>query len=107
MNRQEELDFLGFALKRARAGQGQVVAVVGEPGVGKSRLLREFSERCRGQGWRVLATEGLPGGELRSYLPIVQLLRARFAIDDRDDASAIFYWNRAQGRKKGTLTKSS
>ena len=60
--RQEELDFLGCALKRAHAGQGQVVAVVGEPGVGKSRLLAEFSRICRAEGWRVLASEALPGG---------------------------------------------
>ena len=70
VDRHDELEFLGFALKRARAGQGQVVAVVGEPGVGKSRLLDELT---RAEPRAGLATcspaTALPGGELPSYAP--------------------------------------
>ena len=86
VDRQDELDFLEFALKRAHAGHGQVVAVVGEPGVGKSRLLVEFGARCRADGWQVLAAEAPPGGELSSHLSVVQLLRAQFSLDDPTDA---------------------
>jgi len=47
VGRNAELDQLRYALERARAGHGQVVAVVGEPGVGKSRLCWEFSQLLR------------------------------------------------------------
>jgi predicted ATPase len=56
VNRHDELEFLGLALKRTRTGQGQVVAVVGEPGVGKSRLLNELTRRSADQGWRIRGT---------------------------------------------------
>jgi predicted ATPase len=52
------------------------------------RLLAEFSARSHGQGWDVLASEALPGGELASYSTIVQLLRGRFAIDEGAGAAA-------------------
>ncbi|MEK7879963.1 MAG: adenylate/guanylate cyclase domain-containing protein, partial [candidate division NC10 bacterium] len=42
VGRQQELDLLQRCLERARAGRGQVVGIVGEPGVGKSRLVYEF-----------------------------------------------------------------
>ena len=75
--------------------------MVGEAGVGKSRLLGEFSARSRGQGWHVLGSEALPGGELVSYAPVVQLLRARFELDERagDVATrdAVEAWIRGQG----------
>src|SRR4029434_2058272 len=50
VGREPELDYLRQALARVRAGHGQVVAVVGEPGVGKSRLYWEFSQSHRAQG---------------------------------------------------------
>src|SRR5262249_56059017 len=70
VGRDRELDALHQGLERARAGHGQLVAVVGEPGVGKSRLVYEFLQSHRTQGWRVLgsasvsyrnATPDLPG----------------------------------------------
>ncbi len=69
--------------------------------MGKSRLLAEFSARSRGQGWDVLPSAALPGGELSSYGPIVQLLRARFAVDERRAAAgpirdAVAAWIAAQ-----------
>ena len=51
------------ALDKARAGQGQVVAVVGEPGVGKSRLLWEFIHSHRTQGWLVLESSSVSYGK--------------------------------------------
>jgi tetratricopeptide (TPR) repeat protein len=74
--------------------------VVGEAGVGKSRLLGEFSARSRGQGWHLLGSEALPGGELVSYGPIVQLLRARFELYERAGVAstqeAVAAWIRDQ-----------
>ena len=101
VNRHDELEFLGLALKRARTGQGQVVAVVGEPGVGKSRLLHELMRRSADQGWRILAGEALPGGELRSYAPVAQLLRARLGVGEDEPAdqvaAALTAWTDAEG----------
>jgi len=54
VGRDRELDELHQALERARAGHGQVVAVVGEPGVGKSRLYWEFTHAQGVQGWQIL-----------------------------------------------------
>src|SRR5713101_6132626 len=56
VGRQTELDVLQRALTQTGAGQGQVVALVGEAGVGKSRLVYECIHSHRTQGWRVLET---------------------------------------------------
>jgi tetratricopeptide (TPR) repeat protein len=66
-----------------------VLALVGEPGVGKSRLLAEVTRQSRAEGWRVLACQTTPGGELTSYLPIVQLLRAGLHIAVGDDPTTV------------------
>ena len=50
VGRSEEMAVLEAALERAQGGQGQVVGVVGEAGVGKSRLCLEFVRRCRSRG---------------------------------------------------------
>jgi tetratricopeptide (TPR) repeat protein len=88
VGRQDELELLGLALERARAGQGQVVAVVGEPGVGKTRLLGEVAERCGTEGWLVLVAETAAGGELTSYRVAGQLLRACFGLDEHPEPRA-------------------
>ena len=67
------------------AGGGQLVAVSGEPGIGKSRLLYEFSSGLLTEGWRVLETGAVSYTQATPYLPIRDLLRAYFQIDDQDD----------------------
>ena len=62
VGRARELDGLGAALERAGAGRGQVVALVGEAGVGKSRLLRELTHSPRTGSWLVLETGSVPSG---------------------------------------------
>ena len=84
VGREPELDYLRQALARVRAGHGQVVAVVGEPGVGKSRLYWEFSHSHRAQGWLILESGSVSYGKATSYLPIIELLRAYFAIEPAD-----------------------
>ena len=54
VGRDAELETLRRALEQAGGGHGQVVALVGEPGVGKSRLVWEFTHSHRTQGWLVL-----------------------------------------------------
>ena len=89
VGRDAELDRLRQALERARAGHGQVVALVGEPGVGKSRLFWEFTHSHRTQGWLMGEAAAVSYGKLTPYLPVVELLRRYFQIDERDDARRI------------------
>ena len=89
VGRQAELAALHQALEQAGAGHGQVVAVVGEPGVGKSRLFAEFLASPLTEGWRILESHTVSYGQATPYLPIRALLKAYAQIDDRDDARAI------------------
>ena len=89
VGRDSEVDQLRQALERAQAGHGQVVAVVGEPGVGKSRLYWEFTHSHRAQGWLILEASSLSYGKATAYLPVIDLLKAYFRIDGRDDTRTI------------------
>ncbi len=62
----------------AGAGHGQVVAVVGEPGVGKSRLFWEFTHSHRIDGWLLLESGSVSYGKATPYLPVIDLLAAYF-----------------------------
>ena len=81
-----ELEHLRQALARAGAGQGQVVAGVGEAGVGKSRLLYEFTRSHHTHGWLLLASNSVSYGKATAYLPVLDLLKGYFQIEPRDDA---------------------
>jgi hypothetical protein len=85
IGRHRELDHLHQALLWAGSGHGQVVALVGEPGVGKSRLVEESLHSSRTQGWVVLESHGLSYGQATPYLPVLKLLKAYCGIDARDD----------------------
>ena len=89
VGRDAELDHLHRVLELARQGWGQVAAIVGEPGVGKSRLTSELAHSPHAGGWRVLEASSVSHGTTTSYLPVVELLRRYFSIDARDTASAI------------------
>jgi len=89
VGRDSELDQLRQALERARAGHGQVVAVVGEPGVGKSRLYWEFTHSHRTEGWLIVESGSVSYGKATAYLPVIDLLRAYFQIEPRDEARKI------------------
>ena len=75
MGREAELERLGRALERAGAGNGQVVGVVGEAGVGKSRLVWELVHSPRTAGWLVLEATCAPYGPPTAHQPIVLLAR--------------------------------
>lgn len=84
VGREREVESLGLAATRARSGHGQVVALVGEAGVGKSRIFLEFARSLAAQGWLILEGESLSYGKATSYLPLIDLLRKYFQIQDRD-----------------------
>jgi class 3 adenylate cyclase len=85
VGRDAEIELLRQALGRASEGHGQVVAVVGEPGVGKSRLVWEFTHSHRSQGWLVLETASVSYGKATTYFPVIELLRSYFGVEPRDD----------------------
>jgi len=88
VGRERELGALVDAFERARAGQGQVAFLVGEAGIGKSRLLLELRRRVGdGAAWQ----EGhcLSFGKTMTFHPLVDLLRRQFAIGETDSETAI------------------
>ena len=89
VGRDPELEQLRRAQQLASDGHGQVVAVVGEAGVGKSRLVYEFTHSHRLQGWLVLESASVSYGKATSYLPVIDLLKGYFKIQDRDDLREI------------------
>jgi len=89
VGRDAELEQIGHALDLAGQTHGQVVAVVGEPGVGKSRLFWELTHSHRVHGWLILETASLSYGKATAYLPLIELLRRYFVIDSRDDSRKI------------------
>ncbi len=89
VGRTGEITQITQALERAQAGHGEVVALVGEPGVGKSRLVWEFVHSHRVQGWLALEAGSVSYGKATAYRPVIDLLKAYFQIEDRDDARRI------------------
>jgi class 3 adenylate cyclase/predicted ATPase len=85
VGRADEFETVCRAQARAEAGRGQVVAVVGEPGVGKSRLFWEFTRSHRTRDWLILESSSVSYGKATPYLPVIDLLRAYFQIEGRDD----------------------
>jgi class 3 adenylate cyclase/predicted ATPase len=89
VGRTSEMEQLYQALDHATVGRGQVIAVVGEPGVGKSRLYHEFTHAHRVQDCLVIASTSVSYGKAASYFPLIDLLRTYFRIEARDDARLI------------------
>jgi len=86
VGRTEELATLEAALAAAEDSRAQVVGIVGEAGVGKSRLCEEFARACAARGLPVRRAAGVSHGRSVPLLPVLQLLRDYFAISDGDPA---------------------
>jgi class 3 adenylate cyclase len=89
VGRTAEFETLCQALGRAGASHGQMVALVGEPGVGKSRLFWEFTHSRRTVDWLILESSSVSYGKATAYLPVIDLLRGYFSVEDRDDVRKI------------------
>src|SRR5215813_8302351 len=89
VGRDAETEQLRKALGLAGAGHGQVVGVVGEPGVGKSRLFHEFTHSHRTEGWLIVESGSVSYGKATPYFPLIELLKAYFKIHDRDNQREI------------------
>ena len=81
VGRTEETEQLQRALEQASTGSGEVVGIVADAGVGKSRLCREFAERCRAEGIEVIEGQCQPHGKATPLTPVLQMFRAYFGID--------------------------
>jgi len=84
VGRGDELAALEAALEHSRSGSGTVVGVVGEAGVGKSRLCHEFVERARRRGIPVYEAQGQAHGREIPFLPVLQMMRSYFGITESD-----------------------
>lgn len=83
IGREEEMAALHAALERARAGHGAVAAVVGNAGIGKSRLCHEFLEAAQRSGVSLHRSTGVPYGSALPLFPVQALLRSRLGLPDR------------------------
>jgi class 3 adenylate cyclase len=89
VGRARELAALDSALTQAEAGEGQVVGIVGEPGVGKSRLLSELRRRLPGRSVTFLEGRCLSFGSTIPYLPIIDIIRSNCGILENDTPDTI------------------
>ena len=89
IGRARELEFLRDSFRRAAEGGGQLAFVVGDAGIGKSRLLREFQQGL-GEGTH-LWIEGRCAayGSKTAFLPVIDAVRRYFEFDDRDDEASV------------------
>jgi class 3 adenylate cyclase len=84
VGRDAEIEQLQRALQQAGAASGQVLAVVGEAGVGKSRLFHEFTQSQRMRGWLILEAASFSYGKATTFLPLIELLKSYFRIHNLD-----------------------
>jgi class 3 adenylate cyclase/tetratricopeptide (TPR) repeat protein len=84
VGREREMDALTHAAEQAGAGRGQIVAVMADPGIGKSRLFFEFKAISQ-SGWMVLESYSVSYGKASAYLPVIELLRSYFGLVGVDD----------------------
>jgi class 3 adenylate cyclase/tetratricopeptide (TPR) repeat protein len=99
--RDKELAVLSDCFEKARAGQGQMVFIVGEPGIGKSRLLYEFRQRL---GDRATWQEGrcVSFGQSTPFHPLIDSLHRSFGIEDGDNEEAV-----AEKLQRGIVSRGS
>jgi len=92
VGREEEMHVLETALERAMKGNAQVVGVIAEAGIGKSRLCLEFAKLCGARGIKIRHAQAQAHGQLTPFLPVLDMLRGLFDIESKDDP--------AEARKK-------
>ena len=89
VGRDQEQTVLRGYLEQAKRGQGQVVFVSGEAGIGKSRLLLEFRRSTLDEGVTWLEGHCSSYGKNIPYLPVIDILKREFDVQEGDDGAAI------------------
>jgi class 3 adenylate cyclase/tetratricopeptide (TPR) repeat protein len=82
--REAELQQLQGLCERAAGGRGHIVTLVGDAGVGKSRLLWELTQWAKAQGWLILESASGAPGTTTAYAPMIELLKRFFGITESD-----------------------
>jgi AAA ATPase domain/Adenylate and Guanylate cyclase catalytic domain len=98
VGRERELAVLHDHLEQARQGQGQVLGIVGEPGMGKSRLLYEFVQQVTEQAVTYYEGHCLPYGTTTPYGPTLAVLRQHCGLLERAAPATITMWSTTMGR---------
>ena len=89
VGRRAELDLLTLTHERVvRSGEPHLVAILGEPGVGKTTLVGELRERL-GEGLDWHLGRCLAYGRAATYQPLAQILRRRYGLDDAEPEEAV------------------
>jgi class 3 adenylate cyclase/tetratricopeptide (TPR) repeat protein len=89
VGREPELTLLQERWAEARAGRGQVICLMGEAGIGKSRLLLEFQRRIADEPVTWLTGRCISYGKEMAYLPIIDLLKHNFQVEEGDDDATV------------------
>ena len=89
VGRRTEIEVFSKLVEEAGSGKGQILAMVGEPGIGKSRLVHEFTRHQLRPDWLVLEAASVSYGKATPYLPLIEMLRRYFQITDRDGSENI------------------
>jgi predicted ATPase/class 3 adenylate cyclase len=89
VGREPELTFLQERWAEVKAGRGQVICLMGEAGIGKSRLLLEFQRRLADESVIWLTGRCISYGKEMAYLPIIDLLKHNFQVEEGDDDAII------------------
>ena len=92
VGRQSEIDTFRRFAAQAETGRGSILALIGEAGMGKSRLVREFLEQHRlPAACRVLEANSVSYGKATAFLPVIELLRSYFGLVTGEDSASIRY----------------
>src|SRR5215813_1601919 len=89
VGRRAEIEVFSKLAEQAASGKGQIVAMVGEPGMGKSRLVHEFTRHQLRPGWLVLEAASVSYGKATPYFPLIEMLRHYFQITDGEGSEDI------------------
>jgi class 3 adenylate cyclase/tetratricopeptide (TPR) repeat protein len=89
VGRNQELAVLRGYLEQAKRGQGQVVFISGEAGIGKSRLLLEFRRSILDEAVTWLESHCISYGNRIPYLPMIDILKSNFGVQEGDNEGAI------------------
>jgi class 3 adenylate cyclase len=84
LGRTQELAYMQELATQAISGHGQIISVIGEAGMGKSRLLEELKPTLRAQGFLLIEGAGFAYGKTRAYLPLIDMLKCYCSINDQD-----------------------
>jgi class 3 adenylate cyclase/tetratricopeptide (TPR) repeat protein len=89
VGRKTEIETFQKAIEKSAAGRGQIFSMVGEPGMGKSRLVYEFTHSHVPPDWLVLEAPSVSYGKATPYFPVIELLRRYFTVSDREEIESI------------------